>query len=117
MTIALIVFGSLLGLLSAFSGVLQLIDNPQPRKMKERIGLSDSQYKILALLKLAGAVGLLLGIWLPWLGALAAACLALYFIGGTIAEVRAKAGVKDTMPAVMFSVLALLTTWLELARF
>lgn len=117
MTIALIIVGTFLGILSALSGTMQLINHPAPRQMKERVGLSDSQYRILAALKLAGAAGLLVGIWIPWLGALAAACLALYFIGGIIAEVKAKAEFKDIMPAVMFTVLAIATTWLELLRF
>ena len=38
-----------------------------------------------------GALGLLVGIWVPIIGIAAAACLALYFLGAVIAHVRSKA--------------------------
>jgi len=67
-------------------------------------------------LELLGAAGLVLGIWLPQLGALAAACLTLYFLGAVIAHLRAKQAFSEAMPPAALAVLALLTTLLELAR-
>jgi hypothetical protein len=116
-TIALVIIGGLLGIFAALSGVLQLANQAGPLKMKARIGLSDSQFKILALLKLAGAAGLLIGVWVPWIGALSAGCLALYFLGGTVAELRVKARGADLAPAIVFTVPAIATTVLELRRF
>lgn len=55
--------------------------------------------------KLAGALGLVAGIWLPELGLVAASALGLYFVGATFTVLRAKA-FKDLPGPVVFLGLA-----------
>jgi hypothetical protein len=54
-------------------------------------GIPDSWLPMLGVLKLAGAMGLLLGLLgVPWIGVAAATGLVLYFIGAVGALVRAR---------------------------
>jgi hypothetical protein len=55
----------------------------------DKYGVPRSWLPYLGALKVAGAVGLLLGIWLPVLGIAAAVGLFLYFIGAVVTVMRA----------------------------
>jgi len=57
-------------------------------------------FPLLAACEIAGAVGLVLGIWWPILGIAAASGLAIYFIGAVISHVRV-ADFKGIGPAAM----------------
>jgi uncharacterized membrane protein YphA (DoxX/SURF4 family) len=116
MTIALIILAALLGVAAAGSAVQKLRRDARVVATMHSVGVSDRQIPILALLEILGALGLLVGIWLPLVGAAAAIGLLLYFLGAIIAHVRAKAPVKEAIPAAVLMVLALVTTLLELAR-
>jgi len=59
-------------------------------------GVPRSWWTLLALAKLAGAAGLLIGLAIPAIGIAAAVGLILYFLGAVIANVRA--GSYKTVP-------------------
>jgi uncharacterized membrane protein YphA (DoxX/SURF4 family) len=94
MTIALIVTASLLGLIATASGIQKLRKDPKVLEVMHSVGVKDSQLPILAGLEITGALGLLIGIWIPPLGIAASIGLALYFLGAVVAHVRAKDSVK-----------------------
>src|SRR6266487_3142371 len=48
-----------------------------------KVGVPESWLTPLGVLKAAGAVGLLVGIGVPWIGTAAAVGLTLFFVGGT----------------------------------
>ena len=54
-----------------------------------RVGVPESWLTSLGFLKAAGAVGLLVGIGIPWIGTAAAIGLTLFFIGALITHVLA----------------------------
>jgi len=54
-----------------------------------RVGVPQSWITILGILKAAGAIGLLIGIWMPLIGTAAAVGLVLFFIGAIITHLRA----------------------------
>jgi uncharacterized membrane protein YphA (DoxX/SURF4 family) len=114
--IALIIFAGLLGLATAISGIGKLRGMPQVMAMLHHVGLDDGQIRLLGLVELAGALGLLLGIWVPILGVLAAAGFTIYFIGAVIAHARVKDAFKDMAPAVLLAVIAIITLFLQVAR-
>ena len=69
------------------------------------VGVPESWLTPLALLKGAGAAGLLLGLLgVPWIGTAAAAGLVLFFVGAVVAHVRA----AMVWPSVAFPALYLL---------
>jgi hypothetical protein len=55
-----------------------------------KLGVPDSWLTLLGILKGAGALGLLVGIGVPWIGTAAAVGLTLFFVGALIAHLRAR---------------------------
>ncbi|MFF8834106.1 DoxX family protein [Streptomyces sp. NPDC015130] len=54
-------------------------------------GVPESWWNLLGAAKAAGAVGLVVGFWVPVIGTLAAIGLILYFAGAVITVIRARA--------------------------
>lgn len=55
----------------------------------EAVKVTRQGMNVLGLLKIAGSLGIVVGlIWLPVLGVIASACLVLYFIGAIVAHLR-----------------------------
>lgn len=78
-----------------------------------KLAIPDSWLPRLASLKAAGALGLLVGLWVPFLGAAAAVGVVLYFVGAVVYHVRAKD--YAIAPPVVFVVLAVAALILRLA--
>ena len=116
MNIALIILTALLGLATAFSAVGKFSKNPKAVDMLRQLGITDSQIRTLGIVEVLGALGLLVGIWIPILGLLAAIGFVLYFLGALIKHVRAKDAAKDMAPAVVLLVLSIIVTILQFAR-
>jgi len=62
------------------------------------VGVPLNLFPVLALLEIAGAVGLLAGIALRPLGVAAAACLVVYFVAAVTSHLRK----RDLLPAHLF---------------
>jgi hypothetical protein len=71
---------------------------------------------VLGLLEIAGALGLVVGIWVTPLGIAAAIGLALYFLGAVLAHVRKKDKAADLAPAFVLFVVAVVAVIFELKR-
>lgn len=116
MGIALIVLAALLGLAAGGSGLQKLRREPRVVASMHAVGVTDSRIPLLAVLEILGVIGLIVGIWVPWVGVAAAAGLALYFLGAVISHVRVRSAIKEAIPAVVILLIALATLALELAR-
>jgi hypothetical protein len=79
----------LAGLL-ALSAVLKLSHRERVVQSYARLGVPEHKLNALALLLLAGALGLVLGLWWRWLGMAAAAALVCYFSVAIGVHIRAK---------------------------
>jgi hypothetical protein len=88
MFIATIIVSVLLALALLASARLWLSRDPQVLAIVERTQLPASSPPYLASLKIAGAVGVLVGLAVSWLGVAAAAGVVAYFIVAVIAHVR-----------------------------
>lgn len=98
MFIALAIITVLLAALVAGSAAKKLQKDPQVLDViGGTVGVPDRYIPVLAALELAGATGILLGLWLEPLGIAAAAGLVAYFIGAIIGHLR----VGDTKGAAM----------------
>jgi DoxX-like protein len=73
---------------TATAAVTYLIGHEYPKSQLDLKRIPRSLGPVFGLLLAAGALGLLAGFVLPWLGTLAAACLMLYFIGAIVAHLR-----------------------------
>lgn len=77
-----------------------------PRLIKEfeRYGLP--QFRILTgILQLFGAAGLVLGLFYPWLGVIAAAGLTILMMAGFVTRIKIKDSLLQTLPSFIYMVL------------
>ena len=73
-----------------FSATLDFIRYKQILINMGRVGVPESWITMLGILKAAGALGLLIGIWVPLIGTTAAIGLVLFFVGAIITHLRAR---------------------------
>ena len=106
----------LLGLIVAGSAVGKLTKAKPAVDGLYAAGVKDAQVPVLAALELLGCAGLVVGIWVPWLGVLSAACLALYFLGAVVAQVRAKSGAAGILPPLVILAIAVTATLYLIGR-
>jgi uncharacterized membrane protein YphA (DoxX/SURF4 family) len=116
MTIALIIVCTLLGLVAVASASGKLTANPKIVESMNHVGVSMEQARILAMLEILGAAGLVVGIFVPALGVAAAVGLTLYFLGAVGAHLRVGDAPAEWAPALVLALLAAAATALQLQR-
>jgi hypothetical protein len=90
MPTAYVVFNVMAAVANAYAATLDFI---RPKKIlltMAKLGVPESWLPILGLLKAAGAVGLLIGLRTPVIGAAAAIGVMLFFVCAIIAHLRAR---------------------------
>jgi uncharacterized membrane protein YphA (DoxX/SURF4 family) len=98
MFIALVVVTVLLAAVCLNSAAMKVRENEQVLAVIHgTVGVPKQYLPVLAALEVAGAAGILLGLWLQPLGVLAAAGLVAYFLGAVGGHLR----VRDTKNLVM----------------
>jgi hypothetical protein len=106
MHIAYMAITVVVALLVTFSGIAKIGRKADVVKtIHEVIGVPMRYFSLLALCELAGAIGLVMGIWWPGLGVAAGIGLVLYFVGAIVSHLRV-GDVKGIGPAVFMLVLA-----------
>jgi hypothetical protein len=116
MNVALIVVASVLVVGSVASGVGKLTRQAPIVEVLTRVGVAPARIPLLGTLQILGALGVVVGIWMPVLGMLATLCLTLYYLGAMFSHLRIKDTAAGTAPATALFVVALVTTVLETAR-
>jgi hypothetical protein len=103
--IVLMVLSILLAALFLLLGVAKVLALPRMRQLAEHAGFSVAAYRGIGALEVAGAAGLLLGLTVPVLGALAGAGLLLLLAGAVITHVRKRDGIRELAPALVCAAL------------
>ena len=116
MKIALDIFGAVLAFAAIGSAISKLLKVPDVMAAMDSVGVKPGQVPVLAVLEIAGGLGIILGIWVPQLGTLAAICLALYFAGALIAHFIKKHKIADFGAALGIFIIACFTIYLEIKR-
>ena len=116
MTITLIIFGSLLAFAAIGSAIAKLKKVPDVMASMESVGVKPNQVPVLAVLEIAGGLGIIAGIWAPGLGTLASICLVAYFAGALLSHMKKKHKVADFGAALGIFIIAIVTTYLQLQR-
>ncbi len=99
-------------IVSLFSVVLlgsaagKLAKHPKVIESLAKCEVPSSWPPRLAAAEIAGAVGMVLGLWIPALGIAAAVGIVLYFVGAIIAHVRVRD--NDVIAPIVFIVLAVI---------
>ena len=116
MTIALDIFAALLAFAAIGSAISKLKKVPDVMEAMAKVGVKASQVPMLALLEIAGGLGLIAGIWNKQLGALASVSLTMYFLVALAMHLRKKHKVSDFGAALGIFIIACTTTFLQLKR-
>jgi hypothetical protein len=88
-------------------GSAKLAAVPAMRAKAEHVGFSVSAYRRIGLLEVLAVGGLLVGAFVPVIGALAAAGLLMLLGGAIVAHLRNRDGLREIVPAVVLGVVAL----------
>jgi hypothetical protein len=89
MRVAYLVVTVALAVMVSLSGLLKIRRDPKIVKIiHDTVGVPLEYFVWLAACELAGAAGLVAGVWMPPLGIAAAVGLTLYFIGATVSHLR-----------------------------
>src|SRR5215469_15112783 len=116
MEIASLVITILLSAMVLFSGIGKLRNDPHIVKVvHETVGVPIKYFPLLAACEIAGAVGLVLGIWWLPLGLAAGIGLLLYFLVAVLSHLRV-GDVKGIGPAAFLLTLSAGALYLRLLR-
>jgi uncharacterized membrane protein YphA (DoxX/SURF4 family) len=116
MTIALVIFGSLLAFAAIGSAISKLKKVPDVMAAMAKVEVKPQLIPVLAWLEIAGGLGVIVGIWVPVLGVAASVALALYFVGALYSHFSRKHKVADFGAAFGIFLIAVITTLLQLQR-
>ena len=113
---ALLIFAAILGIMAVVSGLGKLSMKENVVEVLNHVGLNERQIRLLGTIEILGSSGLLIGIWLPILGLLAALGFVVYFVGAVIAHIRVRDGIKAMGPAILLTVISIIVLGLQLSR-
>jgi hypothetical protein len=88
-------------------GTAKLAAVPAMRAKAEHVGFSVTAYRRIGLLEVLGVGGLLVGAFVPLIGALAAVGLLLLLGGAVVAHARGGDGIREIAPAVALALVTL----------
>jgi uncharacterized membrane protein YphA (DoxX/SURF4 family) len=113
MFVATLIVSILLAVVVAFSGYAKLKKTPQIVDTMAQVGVPAAKIPLLAYLEIAGAIGLIVGLfWWP-IGVAAAIGVVLYFVGAVVAHVRVE-DMKGIGPSAVLLVLSIAALVLRL---
>jgi hypothetical protein len=95
------ILAALLVLAFAALGTAKLAAVPAMRAKAEHVGFSVTAYRRIGFMEVLGVVGLLVGAFVPVIGALAAVGLLLLLAGAAVTHLRNGDGIRDIAPAII----------------
>jgi DoxX-like family len=105
----------LLGVGCVGSSVADWKKVPQVMDSLERLRVPIGVRPLLPVFKIAGALGIIIGLGVKPLGIVAAFGLVLYFLGAVLFHMRAKDPAKEELPALVLTAIAVIVFTLRLA--
>jgi hypothetical protein len=101
------ILAGLLVVAFAATGSAKLAAVPAMRAKAEQVGFSVAAYRRIGLLEVLAVIGLIVGAFVPVIGALAAAGLLLLLGGAIVAHLRNGDGIREIAPAVVLGLVTL----------
>ena len=108
MSIMIIVVQVVLGLLFLLIGSMTVAGMKMFVENFRRFGYPQWFRIVTGSLEALGGIGLLIGIWVPWLAELASAGLTLVMLGAVLTQLRTREPLKKIVPAIVMGALACL---------
>lgn len=115
MFVATAILSGLLFLAFLMAGAGKVALNKMSQEGAAHFGYSGNAYRAIGALEVAGAVGLLVGLWVSALGVAAGIGLVLMMVGAVVVHLRAKDEPKLVVPAAALGLLTLVAVVLRLA--
>jgi hypothetical protein len=100
-SLATVIVTILLAVLFGFASSIKLFGVRQSLEVRDQLGISATNWRVIGLLELAGVIGVLVGLWWSPLGIAAAAGLALLSVGAVLSHVRASDSADKSVPAAI----------------
>jgi DoxX-like family len=116
MFILLAVLTGFMTLVCVGSSVADWKKDPRIMESMDRMKVPVGVIPALPLFKMAGAAGIVIGLWSKPLGIAAGIGLVLYFVGAVFFHLRAKDPLKETAPAVLMLIICTLIAILQIGR-
>ena len=107
MSILIIIIQVVLGLLFVGIGSMTIAGRKMFVENFRRFGYPQWFRIVTGSLEVLGGIGLLIGIWLPWLAALASAGLTLVMLGAVFTQVRTRESLQKIVLPIVMGVLAI----------
>jgi len=107
MSIPIIIVQIVLGLLFVAIGSMTVAGRKMFVENFRRFGYPQWFRVVTGSLEVLGGLGLLIGIWLPWLAALASAGLILAMLGAVVTEVRTREPLQKIVLPIVLGALAI----------
>lgn len=104
-----VVLAVILAIICAIASIADFKTIPQVIQTMERLRLPLRIIPVLGVAKLAGALGLLIGLSIDALLVYSAICLTVYFVLATWFHLRVKDDLVETAPAATLSLVSLVT--------
>ena len=101
------ILAGLLVVAFAATGSAKLAAVPAMRAKAEHVGFSVAAYRRIGLLEILGVLGLLVGAFVPIIGALAAGGLLMLLGGAVVAHLRNGDGARELAPALVLGLATL----------
>jgi hypothetical protein len=101
------ILAGLLVVAFAAAGSAKLAAVPAMRDRAAHVGFSVSAYRWIGLLEVLAVLGLLVGVFVPLIGALAAAGLLMLLGGALVTHLRSGDGVREIAPAIVLGLMTL----------
>jgi hypothetical protein len=101
------ILAGLLVVAFAAAGSAKLAAVPAMRDRAAHVGFSVSAYRWIGLLEVLAVLGLLVGVFVPLIGALAAAGLLMLLGGALVTHLRNGDGVREIAPAIVLGLVTL----------
>jgi DoxX-like family len=104
---AITVLAGVLIVAFAAAGAAKLAAVPAMRARAAHVGMTVTAYRRIGILEILGVIGLLVGAFVPVIGALAAVGLLLLLGGAVIAHLRSGDGPRELVPAIVLGLTTL----------
>ena len=99
--VLLAVSGVLTALVLVGAGGSKIAGKPAMRESAEHFSIPWNQYRLIGFAEIAGAVGILVGIWLNGLGLVAGIAVVALMVGAVAFHVRAGDAINGIVPAIV----------------
>lgn len=100
MEIARIVLAGATCFLLLVAGLSKVTGQRSMREMADHVSIRWSRYRLIGFLELAAVAGVVLGLWLPWLGLAAGTGVVLLMVGAVVVHARVGDAPTAMMPAI-----------------